>query len=298
MDGMASLERLLENRLSFISEDVGPSIRQWMLSAAIGHLRNYVATVDVPEPVVARFVITAEEGTLRRERRTARMSAGAGQKEEDEQFATPCSSPEMMETGEGAQHEPTPSSSSSTPKKEEDQKESVTSAIPPPVSAEDAVFPRALLQVPGQGPDMVVGSEAWHCVVRPEWVPIIARDAHTQEREGPGRAVDVGGSYSDAYLSTQPAKRRKLASEGKPAGTAHDVVRENLREAIVASRVQPASSASGAAEEIAAEAMAAPPVEESTVQDMRERIRQRLDRDPDFEAGKFPEAVLFMKDDR
>ncbi len=299
-DGMASLERLLENRLSFISEDVGPTIRQWTLSTAVGHLRNYVATVDVPEAVVARFVITAEEGTCRRERRTARTSAGAEQKEEDEHFATPRSSPEIMETDEGAQREPTPSSSS-TPRKEEEPEESIPFAIPPPVGAEGAVFPQALLQVPGEGPDMVVGSEAWHRAVPPEWVPIIARDSHTQERErsraGPGRADDTGGSYSDAYLSTQPAKRRKLASEGKAAGTARDVVRESLREAIVASGVQPASSAAGAAQEIAAEATAVPAVEESTVGEIRERIRRRLDGDPDFEAGKFPEAVVFMKDD-
>ena len=43
-DGNVSLERVVRNRLEAVSGDVGEGpFREWILSAAVGHLRNYVA---------------------------------------------------------------------------------------------------------------------------------------------------------------------------------------------------------------------------------------------------------------
>ncbi len=289
-DGMSSLERLLESRLALVSDDVGPTVRQWTLSTAVGHLRSYVAGVEVPEEEITRFVVNTDEGMRRRrarsERRRTETGSPTGVRDEDEHFATPRSSPELMETDVEESRQAGPSSSIS-------REGSFT--VPPPVDSSSAsVFPRSLLQVPGGGPDVVVGSEAWHRAVPPEWVPIIARDAQTQERQRQSEEQgESGAAYSDAYLSTQPAKRRKLAAEGKPSGSASQVVRESLKEAIVASGVQSTSSA----EDIAAEATAASSVAEAVAGEVRQKVRRRLHKDPDFAEEKFPDSAAFLKDE-
>jgi hypothetical protein len=42
-DGTASLERVVEDRLGVLTEDVGPMIRSWTLGSALSHLRSFVA---------------------------------------------------------------------------------------------------------------------------------------------------------------------------------------------------------------------------------------------------------------
>ena len=42
-DREVSLERVVENRLGALTEDVGPMIREWTLGSAISHLRSFVA---------------------------------------------------------------------------------------------------------------------------------------------------------------------------------------------------------------------------------------------------------------
>ena len=42
-DREVSLERVVENRLGALTEDVGPVIREWTLGSAISHLRSFVA---------------------------------------------------------------------------------------------------------------------------------------------------------------------------------------------------------------------------------------------------------------
>ena len=47
VDGNVSLERVVRNRLEAISSgEVGSTVREWILSAAVGHLRNYVAGLN------------------------------------------------------------------------------------------------------------------------------------------------------------------------------------------------------------------------------------------------------------
>ncbi len=187
----------LENRLSLISGDVGPVVRQWTLSTAVGHLRGYVAGAEeeASEAQVERFVVSAEEGARRREERG--KSRGDREEEQDEEdFATPRSSPERMETDEEALHPPPPppvqAEAPPSPKKEEDVlRQELDSALPPPPSdlGPRASFPRRLLRPSSvSGPDMVVGSEPWHRAVPPEWVPVVARDSQMQERQVLGKS--------------------------------------------------------------------------------------------------------------
>ena len=88
-----------------------------------------------------------------------------------------------------------------------------------------------------------------------------------------------GGAFSDAYLSTQPAKRRRLAADSKPApgSTVRDLVGESLREALSgSSAASPAAAAEAAAREVGAAAE----------EEVRERVRRRLAGDRDFSADR------------
>ena len=76
-DGQASIERVVQNRLSNISDDVGSTVSQWTMSAAIGHLRNYVAGVvengETDMAIFDRFVVRPEASASRRIERQRRM---------------------------------------------------------------------------------------------------------------------------------------------------------------------------------------------------------------------------------
>lgn len=79
-------------------------------------------------------------------------------------------------------------------------------------------FPTSLLNVP-----LEVGesdAEGWQGAVPPEWVPIISRDS----RQVAPRPLP----YSDAYISGQPSKRRRLNNEKKPRGDTINLISETL----------------------------------------------------------------------
>ena len=79
-------------------------------------------------------------------------------------------------------------------------------------------FPAALLNVPLEEGD--TDAEGWQGAVPPEWVPIISRDS----RQAAPRPVP----FSDAYISGQPPKRRRLNNERKPRGDAINLISETL----------------------------------------------------------------------
>ena len=68
---------MVQNRLSNISDDVGSTVSQWTMSAAIGHLRNYVAGVvengETDMALFDRFVVRPEASASRRIARQRRM---------------------------------------------------------------------------------------------------------------------------------------------------------------------------------------------------------------------------------
>ena len=76
-DGQSSIERVVQNRLSNISDDVGSTVSQWTMSAAIGHLRNYVAGViengETDIDIFNRFVIRPEASVSRQLARQQRI---------------------------------------------------------------------------------------------------------------------------------------------------------------------------------------------------------------------------------
>ena len=80
-------------------------------------------------------------------------------------------------------------------------------------------FPTALLSMPLAGEE--TAAEGWQGAVPPEWVPIIARDSR---QEAP-----PSGPHSDAYLSGQPPKRRRLNNDKKPRGDSRTLIADTLQ---------------------------------------------------------------------
>jgi len=105
--------------------------------------------------------------------------------------------------------------------------------VPPEV---EPTFPTSLLAIPVTGPTPPGSGLADHAlaVLPPAWAPIIARDT----AEG-GRPVQQ--PYSDAYLSGQPNKRRKLNTEKKPRGEVSNIISRSLQDAIEQTGLEPRS---------------------------------------------------------
>lgn len=175
------------------------------------------------------------------------------------------------------------SSTSSSPKKDDDVE--IQFAVPEPIDETQLRFPSSLLSTPGMGPDMLIGSEPWHRAVPQDWVPVIARDGQ-QTRNLPQQQP-----FSDAYLSTQPAKRRKIASHDKLEGPVSTVVGSTVREAIQNAGVQPTSSIETVIKEVSNNRDVAQAVTEETQRAMRKSLRSN----PDFSKERFPNAERMLK---
>ena len=81
-----------------------------------------------------------------------------------------------------------------------------------------------------------IGSQPWHGTLPSNWIPIVSRDVSRQSNQEGQRP------FSDAYLTTQAAKRRRLASNSKPSGTVSEVISDVITDAIRNTGIQPLSS--------------------------------------------------------
>jgi len=272
-DGQASLERLARGQLSAINGGVGStSIRAWTMSSAIGHLRNYLAGMAGDEGAELDALLVKTEDVANRksarerrmEVRRAKQDDGGAATEDDETFETPRSSPEAMDIAQD----------------EEEAKPETTKAPPPAAAVQE--FPSSLMSRSGMGPDMVVGREPWHRSVPAEWVPVIARDA--------AAVPPPQAPLSDAYLTTVPAKKRRLVASRKHSGSVKEAVETTLSEAVRITGVQPKTSR----EEAAKSAADNPNVERTLADSSRNAIKRRLEEDADFEPEKFPNCDQFL----
>ena len=75
-----------------------------------------------------------------------------------------------------------------------------------------------------------VGSQPWHGTLPANWVPIVARDVNRQNDRDAIQAASR--PLSDALLSTQSAKRRRLASKSKPEGNVEQLIADTLHSAM------------------------------------------------------------------
>merc|ERR1712059_141813 len=76
IDTTVSLERVVENRLGALTEDVGQMIREWTVGSAISHLRSFVAGVEVEQEELEQWVIRpGQDVDDRRSARIERMAS-------------------------------------------------------------------------------------------------------------------------------------------------------------------------------------------------------------------------------
>ena len=99
--------------------------------------------------------------------------------------------------------------------------------------------------------------------------------------------------FSDAYLTTQPSKRRRIISADKPEGSVERVISETLQDAISASGVEPTTSV----EQAMRDATSSVGLVESVKSETRKVAKNRLDRDPDFKqiGESFPNSKTFAR---
>ena len=128
-----------------------------------------------------------------------------------------------------------------------------------------------------------IGSQAWHGTLPSNWVPIVSRDVNRQ------RDQDEQRPFSDAYLTTQSAKRRRISSKSKPSGAGGEVISDCVESAIGATGIQPLTSV----EDVMKETSGQTKVKQSLRNNAREAINRRINQDPDFDAKKFPNAKDF-----
>lgn len=278
-DGQESLERLVQNRLEAMTNDVGPLVRQWTMGSAITHLRGFVSGAHVELDEVRRFIVRVDQAgsfAAAREARLAALSAGSRSEPAPTIAAGTTEEPVQMEIDATEQGD-------SSEVADIPMVPVLIPAVPViPASSETPVFPANLLNVPldaGEAPN----PEGWQGAVPAQWVPIIARDS----RQPAPRSTP----FSDAYMSGQPSKRRRLNNEKKPEGDANSLIAETLKEAVESSGLAPA----GGLENLIS-STASNNIIQAAVEDVATAaIQERLDKDPDFTPDRFPAAKNFIK---
>ena len=128
-----------------------------------------------------------------------------------------------------------------------------------------------------------IGSQPWHGTVPSSWVPIMTRDISRQNGQEDQRP------FSDAYISTQTAKRRRIASKAKPEGNVEQFIADTLDTSIRTSDVQPVNPV----EEVIQETSSQVGLQESLRQNFQTNISRRINSDADFQPEKFPNSRDF-----
>ena len=192
-------------------------MRTWTITSAISHLRAFVEgpTVRaVNQEDIQSFVVTTELGRQRRAERQHRLSSIAPPQVPAEAAADSG----IEDPGVGAAGDQEEVEVEEMEVSGPECEESPARDIPP--ADQEAAFPPSLLSVPvlaspdSSSPDLRS--------LPANWLPIISGD----------QAVPVVRSqpYSDAYLSGQPSKRRKLNAESKPRGDVGQLLHQSLQE--------------------------------------------------------------------
>eukprot|EP00092_Neocalanus_flemingeri_P028334 GFUD01030771.1.p1 GENE.GFUD01030771.1~~GFUD01030771.1.p1 ORF type:complete len:889 (+),score=361.49 GFUD01030771.1:209-2668(+) len=258
-DQMVSLERVVQDRLAALTVDVGPMIRQWTLGSAITHLRTFVSGVTVEQREVERWVVTTDMVETRKVAREARLATRNSQA--DREPVSMEVSPPLVVQEAGTVNARN------------------ISMVPPP--EQDPTFPPSLLAVPPiTSPTPALSSLS---ALPAAWLPIIARDQTV--------TASSNQPHSDAYLSGQPSKRRRLDTECKPRGEVRRMIEQSLQEAMDQTGLQPTGGAATVIEQVVASRNVQGAVEEMARESFQERSRDR----ENFQADKFPAVDKFVK---
>uniref|UniRef100_A0A1Q3FXQ3 Large proline-rich protein BAG6 n=1 Tax=Culex tarsalis TaxID=7177 RepID=A0A1Q3FXQ3_CULTA len=167
--------------------------------------------------------------------------------------------------------------------------------VPPPLADDEDL------------PPVVVGSEPWHAHLPQNWLPVITRDIARQRRQSPQ------GPFTDAYISGMSSKRRKLIAETKPPSDVPSLIADGVRQAFHGAGINPASAvpsvggggggvaagaagASGASlDELANTIADDAALNSSYCEAMRASVRERLAKDPNYDAKRFPNCSKYFE---
>ncbi|XP_067613330.1 large proline-rich protein BAG6 isoform X2 [Eurosta solidaginis] len=143
-------------------------------------------------------------------------------------------------------------------------------------------------------PSVTPGTEPWHRNIPNDWLPIIARDLRTQSENPPNQTP-----FSDAYISGMSAKRRKMIQNDRPPTDVNTLIARSVRKAIqtVGSRASTTAAAvidDRTAEEITDAIANDAAVHASYTEAVRLNVRERLKKDSDYKADKYPHATKFI----
>ena len=149
-DGHASLERVIRNRIEAMSGDYGPTLRDFVLSSAVAHFRNYLASLEANSTATSRlqndqeveqyFVRTGPDADQRRAARRRRLTQHQQAVREEETFVTPRSSPSRASPA-GA--EPTPQSQQQVAMDIDNDNQKEEEIVEPP-SQQESTFPTSV----------------------------------------------------------------------------------------------------------------------------------------------------------
>jgi len=137
-------------------------------------------------------------------------------------------------------------------------------------------------------------AEPWHAQFSPEWLPIITRDIARQQRQTLQRP------YSDTYISGMSSKRRKLLQSKKPSTNVQQLVADDVRQVVTASKLASASSSSTTRtvqpiDDIVAAISNDPAVLSAYRDEVKTNVNQRLKTDPDYDEEKYPHSSKAFK---
>ncbi|XP_065362467.1 large proline-rich protein BAG6 isoform X2 [Calliphora vicina] len=141
-------------------------------------------------------------------------------------------------------------------------------------------------------PSVVSGSATWHRHFPNDWLPIITRDMQRQTDNPPDQPP-----FSDAYISGMSSKRRKLVQNSKPPTEIGALIADSVRKAIQNPGLgtSAASNQTHTPEDVSRAIASDAAVQSSCIDAVRTNVRERLKKDPDFEADKFPKSNKFIK---
>lgn len=185
-----------------------------------------------------------------------------------------------------------------------DTGEDVTMTIPMTTVEPQVPPPLAKKEDEEELPSVVVGSEPWHTHLPSTWLPVITRDIARQRRQSPQ------GPFSDAYISGMSSKRRKLIAETKPPSEVPALIADGVRQAFHNTGINPASASSSTSSvtsgnptingAVSLDELASTISEDSALQGsyceaMKASIRERLAKDPDYDAKRFPNCSKYFE---
>ncbi|KMY98131.1 uncharacterized protein Dsimw501_GD14022, isoform J [Drosophila simulans] len=144
-------------------------------------------------------------------------------------------------------------------------------------------------------PAVIVGSEPWHMSFPNDWLPVITRDLQTQSESNRPQPP-----FSDAYISGMSAKRRKIIQSEKPTASVECLLANGVQRAIQSVGLGGSNGGSASSSSISMDTVIGSIAHDPTIQAaytdaVRNSLKERIQRDVDFKASKYPQIAKFTE---